>query len=289
MTWKVPAGVPAGVPAAVPVTAGVPVPAGVPAGVTVPEAVMGDVAAYVRVSTEDQADKWGPQVQRERITAYCVARGMPAPAEWYTDDCSGKKMDRPALTRLLSDVKAGRWGSVVAMRLDRFARNLRGLMALVDDVFVPAGCDLVCVDQGFDTGTATGRLMMQLLGAFGEYEGRVIIERVVAGKKASRRDGNWWGGTAPFGYRVADGGGLVPHEHNARLVREILKMAPMYGVQGTVARLLEFRLMREDGTPVSVRTVRNVVDHRYIYEGRVMVDGESAPGTHPALTGGFDG
>lgn len=244
------------------------------------------VAAYVRVSTVDQVDKWGPTVQRERIIAYCKARDLPVPqdgAGWYEDSCSGKTMDRPDLQRLLLDVKEGKWDIVIAMTLDRWARNLRGLLHLVDEVFVPAGCGLVCVDQGFDTGTPTGRLVMQIMGAVGEYEGHRIIERVVSGKKASRRDGNWWGGTPPFGYAVAPGGGLVPHAHNAELVRHILTMAPLYGAQGTVDRLAGFGHLREDGTPVSLKTVRNVTDHRYIYEGRVMVDGESVPGTHPAL------
>lgn len=281
---------PAGVPwkAGVPGKAGVTGPAVVTgrgtAGVTV-TAVAERVAAYVRVSTEDQAEKWGAVVQHQRIDAYCLARGLAVPGAGgrYEDACSGKTMERPALSRLLEDVTAGKWDCVVAMTLDRWARNLRGLLHLVDEVFVPARCGLVCVDQGFDTSTPVGRLVMQVMGAVGEYDGHRLVERMVSGKRAARTSGQWWGGTPPFGYVVAPGGGLAHHPVHAGVVAEILALAPRIGHIGTLANLAARGVVRADGSPVSLKTLRNVVAHAHIYSGMIRAGGALVHGSHPPI------
>ena len=236
------------------------------------------VCAYVRVSTEDQADKHGLDAQRTRVRGYCAARGWPEPAHWYEDHRSGKLMARVELQRLLADVRERKWDVVVAPALDRVSRNLHGLLGIVSEVFDPARCTLVCVDQGFDASTAAGRLVMSVLGAVSEYEGSKIVERVKAGKAAAREKGCWPGGHPPFGFRavpqVVDVDRklpmvLEPDGYQMDVVRQVFALDEAgITIQSVVDLLMEKGIRREPGgAPLTYKTVRTVIDRGRAFYG----------------------
>ena len=253
-------------------------------------------AGYIRVSTADQAERFGPDVQRERIAAYCQAMGYPAPA-WFEDAETGKRWSREGFDRLVSEVRAPRVDRVVFLRLDRMGRNLRGFLALVDDVFAPHGCAVVCVDQGFDLSTSTGRLVASMLMAISQYEGEQIIERTRAGKRRSvQANGTWWGGIPPYGYRAApetvgaDGrrmaGQLEVEEGEASVVRLVDEMARNGLGPVLIARQLEVGGYRNrDGRPFCRSTVANILRRRRFYQGRATLTEASEPVAvaHPAI------
>ncbi len=136
-------------------------------------------AIYVRVSTEDQTTA----SQLPDLTKWAEAAG--GPAQWYHDKFTGRKLDRPGMTELLADVKAGRVAQIVVWRLDRLGRTCKGLCALFEDL-TAAGVGLVSLRDGFDLSSPAGKLHAQILAAVAEYETEVRADRVRSGIEAIR-------------------------------------------------------------------------------------------------------
>ena len=122
---------------------------------------------YARVSTLDQ--DLGRQVQA--LKDYGCE-------EVYMDKISGTKIQRESLDKMLSDLKPG--DTVVVMKVDRLGRSLRHLLALVDE-FKARGCDFISLGDNFDTSSAIGRMAMQIVGVFAEFERSMISERTISG------------------------------------------------------------------------------------------------------------
>jgi len=137
-----------------------------------------NVAAYVRVSTEEQAEK-GNSIfeQQERLTAYCRAMGWEPPTFFVDDGFSAKNLKRPAIADLIKRVRKKEFQIVLATKLDRVCRNLLDLLQLVD-VLEQYDCSFVSASESFDTSTAAGRMTLNLLGMFAQFERERISERV---------------------------------------------------------------------------------------------------------------
>jgi DNA invertase Pin-like site-specific DNA recombinase len=151
---------------------------------------MKTVGIYVRVSTEGSKNgkEQSTESQRIDIEAYLKSKGVEN-FEIYEDlGISGKKKDRPALNRLLKDCKGNKISMVVTYRLDRLFRSLRDLLETVA-LFQELGIDFVSVKDSIDMTCASGRLLFQILGAFGEFEAATIRERVISGIAAARARG----------------------------------------------------------------------------------------------------
>jgi site-specific DNA recombinase len=189
-----------------------------------------NAAGYVRVSTEEQArEGYGLAAQEQAMRAYCQAQGWEL-VEVYADaGRSGKSMrGRDDLARLLEDAGAGRFQRVVFWKLDRLARNLRDLLEICDGLEA-LGVGIVSVQEAIDTGTATGRMIRNVLGALAEFERETIVERIKAGLAEKARQGELLG-PIPLGYRRADPeeeidgkkpkGAIIADELTAPLVRE---------------------------------------------------------------------
>ena len=151
------------------------------------------VALYARVSTVGKGQDVGLQLDELRQIA--VQRGWLVEDERvYVDDgVSGTRDRRPELDRLLGDAKVGRFDVVAVFKLDRLARSLRHLLVMSEDL-ASWGVGLVSIhDPGIDTTTASGRLLFQVLGAFGEFEAAIIKERVMAGVRRAQAQGKHCG------------------------------------------------------------------------------------------------
>lgn len=141
-------------------------------------------ASYARVS---MGERQHLETQLGPLREYVARAGWQLTRE-YSDETSGAKERRPGLDRLLADARSRRIKVVVVWKLDRLGRSLSHLIRLLDE-FRELGIDFISTTQGIDTTTATGRLMLQLLGAIAEFERSLIQERVRAGMARARREG----------------------------------------------------------------------------------------------------
>lgn len=179
-------------------------------------------AIYARKSTEEGLDMAfnSLDAQREACAAYALSQKSEGwtvlPALYDDGGFSGGSMERPALARLLADVRAGRVDIVIVYKVDRLTRSLNDFARIVD-VFDAAGASFVSVTQQFNTTTSMGRLTLNVLLSFAQFEREVIAERVRDKIAQSKAKGMWMGGTVPLGYDVVDRK-LVPNAEAATVV-----------------------------------------------------------------------
>lgn len=141
------------------------------------------VGVYVRVSTQDQSC----ELQSRELTEYARARGWEV-VQVYEDKATGTNANRPLLKALIEDSRQRRIDVVLVWKLDRFARSLKDLVVMLQELG-DLGVAFVSLRDNIDLSTATGRLMMHLLGAFAEFEASLIRERVRAGIRNAQAKG----------------------------------------------------------------------------------------------------
>ena len=180
------------------------------------------------------------EAQRESCEAYVAsqrAEGWLLVPDRYDDGgFSGGTLDRPALKRLLIDIEAGKVDVVVVYKIDRLSRLLMDFSRLVE-VFEQHKVTFVSVTQSFNTTTSMGRLTLNILLSFAQFEREVIGERIRDKFAASRKRGMWMGGWAPLGYEVKDRK-LVVNDEDAKLVRSIFERFLKVGSATTLAQQL---------------------------------------------------
>jgi DNA invertase Pin-like site-specific DNA recombinase len=244
-------------------------------------------AIYTRKSSEEGLEQEfnSLDAQREACEAYIRSQrheGWTALAARYDDGgISGGTLERPALQRLLADIRAGRLDLVVVYKVDRLTRSLADFAKIVE-AFDAAGVSFVSVTQQFNTTTSMGRLTLNMLLSFAQFEREVTGERIRDKIAASRRKGMWMGGTVPLGYEVRDRK-LVVNEGEAATVRRIYAN---YLALGSV-RLLEEQLKAEgvvgkSGRPLARGALFHMLQNR-VYRGEVVHKGAVYPGEHAAI------
>ncbi|MEW6408504.1 MAG: recombinase family protein [Nitrospirota bacterium] len=184
------------------------------------------VSLYLRVSTEDQAKEgYSLEVQREHLESFAKREGLEIFKVYQDDGISGYTTERPALKQLLKDAKQKKFDLVLVYKIDRFSRNLKDLLNLVDELF-SSGVGFKSVTEPFDTTTSAGKLMFQQLGSFAEFERNRIAERVFPGMVKGVQQGNWQGARyAPYGYRYNKEKKLLEIDENeAKVVKLIYTM-----------------------------------------------------------------
>jgi site-specific DNA recombinase len=254
-------------------------------------------AIYTRKSSEDGLEQTfnSLDAQREACLAYITSqrhegwKALPAP---YDDGgFSGGTLNRPALQRLLADIQAGRIDRVVIYKVDRLTRSLADFAKLVE-TFDARSVSFVSITQQFNTTTSMGRLTLNMLLSFAQFEREVTGERIRDKIAASKRRGMWMGGPLPLGYDLCDRK-LVINEAEAATVRHIFHS---YLELGSV-RLLEQRLRDEGvrsklhrkadgssrgGRPI-VRGALYLLIQNRLYRGEISHKGAVYPGEHPAI------
>jgi site-specific DNA recombinase len=184
-------------------------------------------AVYTRKSTEDGLDQEfnSLDAQYEACAAYALSQrheGWVLVDDRYDDGgFSGGNMQRPGLKRLLADVAAGKVDIILVYKIDRLTRNLADFAKIVE-VLDGAKASFVSITQSFNTTTSMGRLTLNMLLSFAQFEREVTGERIRDKIAASKRKGLWMGGPVPLGYEV-DNRKLVPHLTEADLVRRIMQ------------------------------------------------------------------
>src|SRR6202162_3989651 len=256
-------------------------------------------AIYTRKSTEEGLDQEfnSLHAQREAAEAYIKSQkqlGWTLVANQYNDGgFSGSSLDRPALQKLLEDIEARRLDCVVVYKVARLSRSLLDFARLMDR-FDQHSVSFVSVTQQFNTTSSLGRLTLNILLSFAQFEREIIGERTRDKMSAARRKGKWVGGTPVLGYDVDPRGGrLVVEEAEARRVREI------FGLYKTHRSLLKVlaelgtrrwknkswkskRGIEHVGRPFVQATLRNLLTNA-IYAGKVAHKGKIYPGEHAPI------
>lgn len=184
-------------------------------------------AVYTRKSTEEglEQDFNSLDAQREACLSYITsqkAEGWVPVMEAYDDGgYSGGTLERPALKRLMEDIKAGKVNIIVVYKIDRLTRALMDFSKLVE-VFDQYGVTFVSITQSFNTTTSMGRLTLNVLLSFAQFEREVIGERVRDKIAASKKKGMWMGGSPPLGYDIQFRQ-LVPNKVESRMVQHIFE------------------------------------------------------------------
>jgi len=184
------------------------------------------VAIYLRVSTEDQVrEGYSLEVQEENLKAYAEREQHQVYKVYRDDGISGYTKERPALIKLLQDAKDNKFDLVIVYKLDRFSRNLRDLLNIVEELSA-YNVGFKSATEPFDTTNSAGKLMFQQLGSFAEFERNRIKERVFPGMIKGVLAGHWQGARfAPFGYHYIKEKQLlelIPEE--AEIVKMIYSM-----------------------------------------------------------------
>lgn len=213
-------------------------------------------AIYTRKSTEEGLDQAfnSLDAQREACTAYIKSQkseGWTLHPTLYDDGgFSGGSMERPALARLLADVREGKVDIVIVYKVDRLTRSLNDFARIVD-VFDAAGASFVSVTQQFNTTTSMGRLTLNVLLSFAQFEREVIAERIRDKIAQSKARGIWMGGPVPLGYEVVDRK-LVRHAREVKIVEHIFQR---YLAVPSVMVLMEE--LKADGIVTKRQTMRD--------------------------------
>ncbi len=242
------------------------------------------VATYTRISTDEERQPNSLEAQRVRLDSF--AGSQP---EWqinlrYEDQFTGTVIDRPALSRLLRDAKRGRFDVLLVYRVDRLARSIRGLAQIVDELD-QAGVIFRSATEPFDTGTPAGRMMVQMLGVFAEFERALIVERILAGLERKAARGGWCGGRRPYGLDIAaDRDHLERNPTEAPLIPVMFDLYVNRQLGSTaLAKWLNSNGYRtKTGRPWNRMSVLTVLRNRS-YLGQIRYRGSWYPAPHESL------
>ncbi len=254
-------------------------------------------AIYTRKSTEDGLEQEynSLDAQYDACTAYALSQrheGWTVTKDRYDDGgFSGGTLERPGLKRLLSDIESGKVDIILLYKIDRLTRSLSDFAKIVE-ILDRKGASFVSITQSFNTTTSMGRLTLNMLLSFAQFEREVTGERIRDKIYASKRKGIWMGGPVPLGYDVVERK-LVVNEPEAEQVRAIMQM---YLTASSVPELVDLlarngsftkvQQCKDGGTRGGVHFKRGNLYHllsNRIYRGMTVHKGEAFDGEHEGI------
>jgi site-specific DNA recombinase len=256
-------------------------------------------AIYTRKSSEEGLEQSfnSLHAQREACEAYILSQRHEGwqllPARYDDGGFSGGTMERPALKRLLEDIGSKRVDTVVVYKVDRLTRSLADFAKIVEQ-FDKQGISFVSVTQQFNTTTSMGRLTLNVLLSFAQFEREVTGERIRDKIAASKRKGMWMGGVVPLGYELRDRQLSIQPEEAER-VQQIFRAYLELGCVSKLRTYLEEQGIRSKkrisrngrasgGAVFSRGTLYQMLQNR-IYLGEITHKDKSFPGQQPAIIG----
>ena len=254
-------------------------------------------AIYTRKSTDEGLDQAfnSLDAQREACASFILSQkheGWTLLPTLYDDGgFSGGSLERPALKRLLGDIEVDRVDVVVVYKVDRLTRALSDFAKLVE-VFDRRGVSFVSITQQFNTTTSMGRLTLNVLLSFAQFEREVIGERVRDKIAASKKKGMWMGGVPPLGYDVRDRKLVVNHDEARTVVGIYRRYLALKSVHTLMDELVgtgikSKRRVRPDGTTYGGQNLSRgalyLLLQNRTYRGEITYKGNSYPGEHKAI------
>jgi len=231
---------------------------------------------YARVSSEGQVDNTSIDTQLDRGKAYAISQGWTLDRIFIDGGESGKNTDRTHFQEMVSYIKENPVDVLLTFKLDRLSRNLKDILVLIDDNLNPKGIALQSVTENFSTQSAEGRLFLQMLGSFAEFERKRINERTMSGKTATASKGGWNGGHTPYGYQRIENSqydfDIQPEE--ARTVEQVFKLYS----QGNGY----LKIKNITGCSLCVRAIAGMISNPF-YTGKVRFGGIVESNNHQGI------
>jgi site-specific DNA recombinase len=239
------------------------------------------VCLYTRISTDEENQPTSLASQRERLQAFCKVQEDWRVIAHHEDRATGTKLERPGLQAALDLAREGKIDQLLVYRIDRLSRKVRQLSGIAEELD-GLGVILRSATEPFDTGSPAGRMMLQMLGVFAEFEHATIVDRITAGIERRAKEGRWYSGRPPFGYALHDGQ-LAPDPVTASVVRRIFRL---YGEDrlGTIAIAHQ---LRAEHAPAPSAGWGHPAVHRVLtnptYLGRIRWRDQDFESTHEPL------
>jgi site-specific DNA recombinase len=244
--------------------------------------LMTRVCLYTRISTDEDNQPTSLYSQKERLEAFVASQEGWRVVAHEQDQASGAKLDRAGLQQALQLARDGRVDLLLVYRVDRLSRKVRQLAQLAEELD-KLNVVLRSASEPFDTGSAAGRMMLQMLAVFAEFEHATIIDRVTAGIERRAKQGRWGGGRLPFGYTRNESKDVIPDERTAPVVKRIFQLY----TKGRLGTVLIARKLTDEHAPAPARgwqpTIVQLVLENEAYLGKVIWRGNSYPGLHQPL------
>ena len=239
------------------------------------------ICLYTRISTDEENQPTSLASQHERLETFCKVQDDWRIVARHDDRSTGTKLDRPGLQAALDLARQGRIDQLLVYRIDRLSRKVRQLAQLAEELDA-CGVVLRSATEPFDTGSPAGRMMLQMLGVFAEFEHATIVDRITAGIERRAKEGRWYSGRPPFGYTLHDGQ-LMSDPITAPIVRRIYRLYTEDRL-GTIAIAQQ---LRTEHAPAPSAGWGHPAVHRVLtnptYLGRIRWRDQDFQSTHEPL------
>ncbi len=239
------------------------------------------ICLYTRISTDEENQPTSLASQHERLEAFCKVQEDWRIVARHDDRSTGTKLDRPGLQAALDLARQDHIDQLLVYRIDRLSRKVRQLASIAEELD-GLGVILRSATEPFDTGSPAGRMMLQMLGVFAEFEHATIVDRITAGIERRAKEGRWYSGRPPFGYTLHEGQ-LAPDPITAPVVRRIYRLYTEDRL-GTIAIAHQ---LRTDRAPAPSAGWGHPAVHRVLtnptYLGRIRWRDQDFESTHEPL------
>lgn len=234
-----------------------------------------NVFGYIRRSLENE--NLSLQAQERSIRAFAESQSWNLLKIFCDSGDSGKNLNRPAFQEMMSEIENGiRPELILVPKIDRISRSLKDILILVEDRFLPIKVDLKSVTESFDTSTSDGKLLLQLIASFSEFERKRILERFQSSKLQLAENGGWNGGHLPFGYqKCPTTHRVVQHQLNVKIVRSIFNLFCERG-------LSSLKLKEMTNCPLHRDSIYDLLSNPF-YAGLVDYSGQLSHGQHEPI------
>ena len=228
------------------------------------------VGGYIRVSTERQVEGYSIEGQITQIEQYCQFNGYELVDIYADRGISGKSMNRPELQRMLNDAKNGKLDCVMVYKTNRLARNTSDLLTIVEELH-RQNVEFFSLSERMEVKNSTGKLMLQILASFSEFERNTILENIYTGQRQRALKG-YYQGNLPLGYNnIPDNKKeLMINQHEANIVKYIFESyAKGHGYRKIANALNHKGYVTKKGNPFSISAVTYILSNPF-YIGKIQ-------------------
>ncbi|MHB7919877.1 MULTISPECIES: cassette chromosome recombinase CcrB [Staphylococcus] len=228
------------------------------------------VGGYIRVSTERQVEGYSIEGQITQIEQYCRFNGYELVDIYADRGISGKSMNRPELQRMLNDAKNGKLDCVMVYKTNRLARNTSDLLTIVEELH-RQNVEFFSLSERMEVKNSTGKLMLQILASFSEFERNTILENIYTGQRQRALEG-YYQGNLPLGYNnIPDNKKeLMINQHEANIVKYIFESyAKGHGYRKIANALNHKGYVTKKGNPFSISAVTYILSNPF-YIGKIQ-------------------
>ena len=228
------------------------------------------IGLYARVSTEIQTDGYSIHGQLNQLTEYFQFQGYEVVDEYTDRGISGKTMQRPELQRMLKDANEGKLDYIMVYKTNRLARNTSDLLNIVEELY-KINVEFFSLTEKIEIASSTGKLMLQILASFAEFERNTIVENVYNGQRQRAIEG-YYQGNLPLGYdKIPDSKKkLMINQHEAHIVKYIFESyAKGHGYRKIANALNHKGYVTKKGNPFSISSITYIISNPF-YIGKIQ-------------------